>query len=282
MFPRSATGRSSLVPPPPWHYSGQMLTIEYRTDPAAVAELLPPPLEPAADDPGAVAVIWADWQSCSDTFEELLDPVRSQYVETFVVVRCAYQRRDVQPVRVHLGRQGLRHGARPPPGLPEEARRAVRHPPGERRRRRAAARARRALRGDVLGLRPAADRRHVHDHRHGADGRVRQRPPDDPPPRVPGHRERRHRLAARARHDARLRRRGRAVLRRRRHDRAPRVAGRGADPPGAGRDDRRATGRRSARTGAAGTTLERDRRTRPMRATERQRGAAHGCVAGDA
>ena len=41
MFPRSATGRSSLVPPPPWHYSGQMLTIEYRTDPAAVAELLP-------------------------------------------------------------------------------------------------------------------------------------------------------------------------------------------------------------------------------------------------
>ena len=43
MFPRSATGRSSLVPPPPWHYSGQMLTIEYRTDPAAVAELLPAP-----------------------------------------------------------------------------------------------------------------------------------------------------------------------------------------------------------------------------------------------
>ena len=41
------------------------------------------------------------------------------------------------------------------------------------------------------------------------------------------------------------------VLRGRRHDRAPRVAGRGAHPPGADRDDRRATGRRSARTGAA-------------------------------
>lgn len=91
MFPRSATGRSSLVPAPPWHYSGQMLTIEFRTDPAAVAELLPPPLEPAAEDPGAVAVVWADWQSCSDTFEELLDPVRSQYLETFVVVRCEYR-----------------------------------------------------------------------------------------------------------------------------------------------------------------------------------------------
>jgi acetoacetate decarboxylase len=91
MFPRSATGRSSLVPPPPWHYSGEMLTVEFRTDPAAVAELLPPPLVPVADDPGAVAVIWADWQSCSDSFEELLDPARAQYRECFVVVRCEYR-----------------------------------------------------------------------------------------------------------------------------------------------------------------------------------------------
>jgi hypothetical protein len=56
-----------------------------------VAELLPDPLEPAAEDPGAVAVVWANWQSCSDTFEELLDPVRSQYMEAFVVVRCHYR-----------------------------------------------------------------------------------------------------------------------------------------------------------------------------------------------
>jgi acetoacetate decarboxylase len=91
MFPRSATGRSSLVPSPPWHYSGAMLTVEYRTDPAAVAELLPAPLSLADDDPGAVAIIWADWQSCSDTFEELYDPVRSQYLECFVVVRCTYR-----------------------------------------------------------------------------------------------------------------------------------------------------------------------------------------------
>ena len=68
-----------------------MLTIEFRTSPDAVAELLPAPLTVADEDPGAVAVIWADWQSCSDTFEELLDPVRAQYLETFVVVRCQYQ-----------------------------------------------------------------------------------------------------------------------------------------------------------------------------------------------
>jgi acetoacetate decarboxylase len=90
MLPRSPEGRASIVPSPPWHYSGDVLTIEYRTDPANVEALLPPGVGLADDDPGAVAIIWADWQSCSDSFEELLDPVRSQYKEAFVVVRCSY------------------------------------------------------------------------------------------------------------------------------------------------------------------------------------------------
>ena len=88
--PRSPEGRASIVAGPPWHYSGDLLTIEYRTDPAAVAELLPDPIRPSSEDPGAVAVIFADWQSCSDSFGELEDPVRSQYKECFVVVRCEY------------------------------------------------------------------------------------------------------------------------------------------------------------------------------------------------
>ena len=91
MYPRTPTGAAGILPGPPWHYSGEMLTIEFRTDPANVAELLPAPLELADDDPGAVALIWADWQSCSDSFEELLDPARAQYKEVFLVVRCAYQ-----------------------------------------------------------------------------------------------------------------------------------------------------------------------------------------------
>jgi hypothetical protein len=92
-YPRSATGKSSLIPPPPWHYSGDLLTVEFRTDPKRVAELLPAPLTPADDDPGAVALIWADWQSCGDTREELLDPVRAQYKEAFAVVRCRFEGR---------------------------------------------------------------------------------------------------------------------------------------------------------------------------------------------
>src|SRR5438445_2247963 len=92
-YPRTSTGRASLIPAPPWYYSGDLLTVEYRTDPARVAELLPAPLAPADEDPGAVAIIWADWQSCSASRQELLDPVRAQYKEAFVVVRCSYQGR---------------------------------------------------------------------------------------------------------------------------------------------------------------------------------------------
>ncbi|MHB2027979.1 MAG: acetoacetate decarboxylase family protein [Acidimicrobiales bacterium] len=92
-FPRTPSGAASLLPPLPWHYSGDLLTVEYRTDPSAVAALLPEGVSLAHDDedPGAVAFIWADWQSCGDDASELLDPVRSQYKEAFVVVRCRYE-----------------------------------------------------------------------------------------------------------------------------------------------------------------------------------------------
>lgn len=91
-FPRTPSGRASMLPPAPWHYSGDLLTVEYRTDPAAIAALLPDGVSLAHEneDPGAVAMIWADWQSCGADGVELLDPVRSQYREAFVVVRCRY------------------------------------------------------------------------------------------------------------------------------------------------------------------------------------------------
>jgi acetoacetate decarboxylase len=91
MYPRSPRGEASIVPPPPWHYSGDVLTIEYRTHPDNVVALLPTGVDPAPEDPGAVAIIWADWQSCGDDGAELLDPFRSQYKECFVVVRCSFR-----------------------------------------------------------------------------------------------------------------------------------------------------------------------------------------------
>ena len=91
LAPKTPSGKSAIIPEMPWHYSGTLLTVEYETDPANVRAILPAELELADEQPGAVAIIWADWQSCSDDFEELLDPDRSQYLETFVVVRCKYE-----------------------------------------------------------------------------------------------------------------------------------------------------------------------------------------------
>lgn len=90
-YPRTPSGKAGILPSVPWHYSGEFITLEYRTDVEAVRALLPDDLELADEDPGAVAAIWADWQSCSDDFNEILDPIRCQYKEMFLVVRCKYQ-----------------------------------------------------------------------------------------------------------------------------------------------------------------------------------------------
>lgn len=88
--PLSPDGRAGIVPPPPWHYSGDFLIAEYQADPAAVEALLPEELEPARD-PGAVAAIFADWQSCSADLHELTDPIQSQYREFFIVVGARFR-----------------------------------------------------------------------------------------------------------------------------------------------------------------------------------------------
>ncbi len=90
-YPRTRSGTSAILPPVPWHYSGELVTLEYRTDVDAVAALLPDGFELADEDPDAVAAIWADWQSCSDSFAEVLDPVRCQYKEMFIVIRCKFR-----------------------------------------------------------------------------------------------------------------------------------------------------------------------------------------------
>ncbi len=93
-IPRTPRGTSSLVPAPPWHYVGNCLAIEYEADPQAVATFLPPGLEFHSSE---CAVYFADWQYVSDTGDEYLDPVQSQYRETIFLISasldggaCAY------------------------------------------------------------------------------------------------------------------------------------------------------------------------------------------------
>jgi hypothetical protein len=93
-LPRTPLGRASLVPAPPWHYVGDFLVLEYWADPEAVRAVLPPGLEPH-HDPGRAAALFVDWQSRSETGEELDDPVRGQYREFFIVVNALL---DGEPV----------------------------------------------------------------------------------------------------------------------------------------------------------------------------------------
>lgn len=92
--PFTLSGRSALVPQPPWHYAGWLLNVAFSFDAPAAAALVPP----AAGTPiGQGCVHFAEWQACTDG-HELLDPVLAQYRETIVVLeierpdgsRCMY------------------------------------------------------------------------------------------------------------------------------------------------------------------------------------------------
>jgi acetoacetate decarboxylase len=93
-IPRTPAGRASLVPPPPWHYVGDFLVIDFWADPEAAASVLPEGLEPHPDA-GRCAAVFADWQSCSEGGDELLDPSRSHYREFYLVVNALLDGQEV-------------------------------------------------------------------------------------------------------------------------------------------------------------------------------------------
>jgi acetoacetate decarboxylase len=92
-LPQTPTGRSSVVAPPPWHYSGEIIAVDFSADVDAVAALLPPGMEPAG---GGASVVFADWCSASDHDERVLaDPAIGQYREAYVVLNAVRGDRKV-------------------------------------------------------------------------------------------------------------------------------------------------------------------------------------------
>ena len=99
-LPQSASGRSSIVAPPPWHYSGEIIAVDFTASRDAIASLLPAGMEPTPD--GAASVVFADWSSASDNDERVLaDPAIGQYHEAYVVLHAL--RGDKRVGRVPLG-----------------------------------------------------------------------------------------------------------------------------------------------------------------------------------
>ena len=77
-YPRTATGRSSLLPEPPWHYSGDLLTVEYRTDPVFGFEVpvRVPGVDPSLLDPRST---WADAEAYDRKAAELARMFRDNF-----------------------------------------------------------------------------------------------------------------------------------------------------------------------------------------------------------
>ena len=87
-LPRTPKGTSSLAPKPPWHYVGICLAVEYEADPEAVRAFLPPGLDFHSS---RCAAYFVEWQYASESGEEYLDPVRSQYRETIFLLSAGYE-----------------------------------------------------------------------------------------------------------------------------------------------------------------------------------------------
>jgi Acetoacetate decarboxylase (ADC) len=93
-YPLTPKGKSTLNPLPPWYYSSDFLSIEFWAEPAAVASLLPPGLDPDRSANGHASANFYDWQF-SGNDEEYLDPARYQYREFFMLVDALFQGKPV-------------------------------------------------------------------------------------------------------------------------------------------------------------------------------------------
>lgn len=87
-LPRTPRGISSLVSQPPWHYVGNALAIEYEVNTAAAAAFLPEGLTLASN---RCAAYFIEWQYASETGEEFLDPICSQYHETIILLSAQFE-----------------------------------------------------------------------------------------------------------------------------------------------------------------------------------------------
>lgn len=89
-LPQSASGRAAMLPPPPWHYSGEAIAVDFTADAARTAELAPPGFEAAAD--GSCSFVFCDWSSAADLDPRIKDdPARGQYKEAYLVIHGTFE-----------------------------------------------------------------------------------------------------------------------------------------------------------------------------------------------
>jgi len=90
VFPRSPMGIAALIPPPPWHFAGVVLAVEYWSDPDLSAYTLPRGVEPDAKGRGHAIALFAEYQFTARN-EEHLDPARYQCNRFLVLLDAMWQ-----------------------------------------------------------------------------------------------------------------------------------------------------------------------------------------------
>jgi len=84
-LPQTPSGRAALLPAPPWHYSGEVIAVDFTAEAERVAGLVPPGFEPRGD--GSCSFVFCDWSSAADADPRIKgDPAKGQYKEAYVVI----------------------------------------------------------------------------------------------------------------------------------------------------------------------------------------------------
>jgi hypothetical protein len=92
--PRSPLGAAALIPPPPWHYAGDVLGVEFWNDPDVAADILPEGVALDARRAGHSVVLFADWQFTAQN-DEYLDPARYQCREFVVLLDATWEGAEI-------------------------------------------------------------------------------------------------------------------------------------------------------------------------------------------
>jgi len=89
-LPLSPLGKANVVGAPPWHYSGDVIALEFWTEPSAAAATLPPGLTPDPDSNGRAIALFVDWQYTGAN-DELLEPARYQNREFYMLLDACWK-----------------------------------------------------------------------------------------------------------------------------------------------------------------------------------------------
>ncbi len=91
-LPQTPSGHTATLTPPPWHYSGEIIAVDFTADPDHVAALAPTGFDPTGD--GSCTLFFADWSSAADNDPRIkADPARGQYHEAYIVLTGTFDGR---------------------------------------------------------------------------------------------------------------------------------------------------------------------------------------------